>query len=173
VFADQVFVGTRTEVSVGTLYAARGLGSFIGPFLFARILGEGARALRRGVTLAYVLAAVAFAAFALAPGVAWAALAFGVTMCATSAVWVNSTQLLQLTVENDYLGRLLAVELLGLGVTLVAATLGTATLVATPGVGPRTAGLCIAAVTLAPVAMWLWVSHRYGESIDARAGVTR
>lgn len=169
VFAEQIFVrDARPALATGCLYATRGVGSLIGPFIGERIFGSHPAALRRGVSAAYLLAALGFAAFAFAPTLAWAVLAYGVATCATSAVWVNSTQLLQLTVENRFLGRVLAVEMSMLSLVLIVTTLGTSGALEA-AVAPRVVGYGVAAAGLVPFAFSMLVSARMGKRLDEAA----
>jgi hypothetical protein len=85
-------------------------------------------------------------------------------------VWVHSTQLLQLTVPNRLLGRVVAVEWAILTAAMALSTVGVAALL-DRGVTPRHAALTIAGAALATSLAWAsllgWVRPRLEAEHDA------
>jgi MFS family permease len=165
VFAEQVYSGASASLTLGWLYGARGLGAFVGPFVSHRVLGGYLLALSRGVALAFPGAALAYALFAVAPSFPLALVAFVFATSFTSTVWVNSTQLLQITVPNALLGRVLAVELALLTLGLSVASALVSTLLARDITTPRGAALCVAAAMLLPTLRWAFGHARLKRAV--------
>ena len=164
-FADQVLGGDLAR-STGWLYFARGLGALLGPLVAKRFFGDGPRSLRRGLLLSFPLAATALVGFAYAPTLGAACSAFVLTTTGTSIVWVHSTQLLQLTVEERVLGRVLAVELALLTLALATSTALVAVPLSRGWLDPRGATLLLAASMLVPAVAWFYANARWGDAID-------
>lgn len=97
-------------VTLGVMHGVRGLGTGLGPLLWARV--ERLRGTVPGIHLgtAVTLAGVAlFAAFDLPAVLVVASILWGLGMGAT---WVTSTTRLQLLTPNALLGRLAAIDLM-------------------------------------------------------------
>lgn len=168
VFADRVFPGDHAE-TMGWLLAGRGLGALVMPFVVRRFAGGDVRGLVRGVWIAIPLAVAGFLAFAGAPGVALAALALLFAHGGTSALWVASTQLLQLTVPNRVLGRVLSVELALVTIAIAGSMAFVAGLLDRGGVAPRAAGVALAALLLLPLAVWARSGRRHLAALEEAA----
>lgn len=166
VFADQLFAGDRS-ITMGWMLAGRGLGALVFPFLMHRLLGGDVRGLSRGLLFAFPLSLAAFAAFSFAPSVGLAALALFFAHGGTSTAWVGSSQLLQITVPNRVLGRMLSVDLMLVTIALAASGTGVATLLRA-GASPRLAGAVLASVQLVPFLLWARAHVRHGAAL-ARA----
>jgi hypothetical protein len=111
-FGRRIFpLGVDGALSIGLLYAARGVGAGIGPLLAQRWGGETARFLRRAIGPSFLCTAVGYVFFSQSP---WLWLALCAVMLAHiggSTQWVFSTTLLQMSVPNRLLGRVFAAEL--------------------------------------------------------------
>ncbi len=165
-FSDQVFSAgnaAAAATALGVLYAGRGLGALIGPFVARRMTGESIAGLCRALLVSFPVAAIGYLAFAGAPNVWLAAGALVVSHCGGSTVWVHSTQLLQLTVPNRLLGRVFAVELSLLTATMVVSTLVVSAML-DAGVSPRSAAVLLALLPLVVALIWgfsqSWVRRR-------------
>ena len=141
----------------------------IGPFVIQRMFSRDIRGLRGAISIVYLVTLTAFAAFALSPNVPLAMLALVVAYSGTSTAWVNSTQLLQLTVPNRLLGRVLSVELALLTLGLSFSNLTVTTLLATYAWTPRHAGLALAAMFVIPLVTWRILSASFGPTLDREA----
>jgi MFS family permease len=113
IYAGERFTppGHASSSTTGLLFAGRGLGALLGPLLTRRLFGESSAGLRRAIQFAFPLALLAITAFAFAPNAWLGALCLVFVHAGGSTCWVNSSQLLQLTVPNQLLGRVVAVEL--------------------------------------------------------------
>ena len=118
VFLFSIYAGQRFNVPsrdpssiTGLLFAGRGLGALMGPLVARRLIGESPKALRRSIQIAFPASVAAIIAFAFAPNALLGALCLVFVHAGGSTCWVNSSQLLQLTVPNSLQGRVFAVEL--------------------------------------------------------------
>lgn len=169
-FADQIF--TRNDpaaaaTAIGVLYAGRGVGAFIGPFVARRFTGESIAGLCRALVWSFPVAALGYVGFALSPSASIAALALIVAHCGGSTVWVHSTQLLQLTVPNRLLGRVFAVELSILTTTMALSTVGVAALL-DRGLGPRQAAWGMAGAAAFAALLWASAAGRVRQSLERK-----
>lgn len=166
VFADRLFRPTDVAISTGIMYGGRGLGAFVVPFVMARVFGETPRGLVRSIQWAFPVAFAAFSAFSLGLGVAPCAGALFVAHGATATVWVSSAQLLQMTVPNRVLGRVLSVELLLLTVALASSSGLAALLMGRFGLSPQRTGFAIAALLLPPFVYFTYVARRHTAALE-------
>ncbi|MEZ5979063.1 MAG: MFS transporter [Planctomycetota bacterium] len=98
----------------GLLYAARGVGTAIGPFVARRVVGTTPLALVRTIGLGFAVAAVAYALFGLASSLYVAALCVTVAHVGGGAIWVASTSFWQHSVDDRFRGRTHALDFLGM-----------------------------------------------------------
>ncbi len=110
-FGRQIFpLGVDGALSIGLLYAARGVGAGIGPLLARRFGGDGERFLRRAIGPAILLTGAGYLLVSGAPSLLLASLGVMIAHIGGSTQWVFSTSLLQLNVPNRLQGRVFAVE---------------------------------------------------------------
>lgn len=110
-------LGRDGALSIGLLYAARGVGTGIGPFLALRLGGDGSRFLRRAVAVAYFISAAGYLALSTVTALPLAALCVLFAHTGGSIQWVFSTTLLQTRVPDPFLGRIFATEYAALTLT--------------------------------------------------------
>jgi predicted MFS family arabinose efflux permease len=115
--ATETSASGRTAVATGMLYAARGLGTGLGPILARFFFGGSDVALRRQISAGFAIAAFGYALFGFADrlDVACACVAFA--HLGGSILWVASTVFLQKHVEDAYRGRAFAVEFLAMNLS--------------------------------------------------------
>ena len=150
---DRLFPSAGTT-GIGILFAARGLGTGLGPIL-ARSLFRDARRWPAVLGACVVVSAVAYAGVAVAGDVRWAVVALVVLAHAASgANWVLSTTLLQERSEDRYRGRVFATD--WLLVTLVqSVSIVTTSLLLEAGVSVPVVVLGLAVVEGAAGLLWL------------------
>ena len=150
---DRLFPSAGTT-GIGVLFAARGLGTGLGPVL-ARSLFRDARRWPAVLGACVVVSAVAYAGVAVAGDVRWAIVALVVLAHAASgANWVLSTTLLQDRAEDRYRGRVFATD--WLLVTLVQSVSIVATsLLLESGLGVGAVVLGLAVVEGGAGVLWL------------------
>jgi len=108
VFGRDVF--GAGDVGIGVLFAARGLGALIGPFIARRIVGTDDRGLLIGISGSLVCVVVCYGLFPLAPAL-WvaAALVFGAHL-GGGAQWMFSSLGLQRASPDAIRGRMFSFD---------------------------------------------------------------
>jgi MFS family permease len=140
-------LGREGALSIGLLYAARGLGAGIGPVLAQRFFGDGQRFMRRAVGLAFFFSAAGYVGFGLSPTLALAMLAVVVAHVGGSIQWSFGTSLLQMRLPERLRGRVFAIEYAGLTLTTALSSYLTG-LASDAGAAPRPLALALAGVFL-------------------------
>ncbi len=164
-------LGRDGAISIGLLYAARGLGTGVGPFLALRIGGDGPQFLRRMIGPAFFITAAGYIVFSGAPTLAVAMLAVFAAHMGGSIQWVFGTSLLQVQVPDRLRGRIFALEYAGL--TLATALSSYFTGVASDmGVGPRMLALIMVGIfiltgTLLTCVLWRGWGEAQVVSVEA------
>ncbi|MEO2093076.1 MAG: MFS transporter [bacterium] len=100
--------------ATGMLYAARGLGTGIGPILGRRFYGSTPRPLVRQIVGGFFVAALGYSLVPFTPDLASACACVFLAHMGGSSIWVASTTLLQMHVHNEFRGRVFALEFLGM-----------------------------------------------------------
>jgi predicted MFS family arabinose efflux permease len=98
-------------LAMSLLLGARGVGALIGPLLAAPWAQQKRRRLRLGILLGLTVAGVGYSLLGRAPNLALACASVALGHVGASVVWVFSTTLLQLNVEDRFRGRVFAAEL--------------------------------------------------------------
>lgn len=171
VFGEQVFpVGGRAAIGIGILYAARGIGTAIGPITMRRISGETRASMQTVIGTAFLIGGAGYIAFGSANSFA---LAIIMLMCAHaggSILWVNSTVLLQRAVEDGFRGRVFAAEFALLTLTMAASNYATGELLDRFHFSPRTVTIAIGIFFLIPGVLWFatrrWWDNGRGEQAE-------
>lgn len=135
VFGEQVYRGG--ELAIGLLFAARGLGALIGPFLARSWIGTDQGRLFVGVAIALAVFLLGYVLLPLAP-VLWAgAVCVFIAHLGGGAQWTLSTYGLQRVVPDRIRGRVFSIDF-----ALVTLTMALSTIVAgllADMLGPRAA----------------------------------
>jgi MFS family permease len=103
-------LGKEGALSMGLLYAARGVGAGIGPLLAQRLGGDTAAFFRRALGPAFVLCGLGYVLAGVSPLLLLAMLAVMTAHMGGSIQWVFSTTLIQIAAPREVLGRIFAVE---------------------------------------------------------------
>ncbi|NTW00025.1 MAG: MFS transporter [Oscillochloris sp.] len=140
-------VGQDGALSIGLLYAARGVGAGIGPILAQRLFGDGQQVMRRAVGLAFFFSALGYLGVSYAPGLAIAMLAVMIAHIGGSIQWVFSTALLQMRLPAQLRGRVFAIEYAGLTLTTALSSYLTG-VASDAGAAPRQLAIILAGVFL-------------------------
>jgi MFS family permease len=110
-FGREVFpLGVDGALSIGLLYAARGVGAGIGPLLAIRLGGDSQAFMRRAIGLAIAVTGLGYMLLAGAPTLAVAALCVLLAHMGGSVQWVFSTALLQTRAADRLRGRVFSIE---------------------------------------------------------------
>jgi predicted MFS family arabinose efflux permease len=170
IFGKQIFpLGRDGSTSIGLLYAARGFGALIGPLIADRVTSGTPRAMRRTITVAFFVSALFYLLFAQSPMLAIALLFVVGAHSGGSIQWVFSTTLLQMEVPDRFLGRVFALEMAMLTLTMSISTYVTGRIL-DAGASPRSVATILAIVFTLPGAAWFllqgWLDKT--EDDDAR-----
>jgi MFS family permease len=175
-FGRRIFpLGVDGALSIGLLYAARGVGAGIGPLLARRVGGDGEPFLRRAIGPAILLTGAGYTLFSGSPSLLLAACGVMIAHIGGSTQWVFSTALLQINVPGRLQGRVFAVEgaLLTLSTALSSYMTGVA---ADAGWGPRALALLLAGVFVLPglvLGLALWPAPRAEPRTENREPMPR
>jgi MFS family permease len=155
VFGERIFpVGRSAATGIGVLFAARGIGTAIGPIVARRIAGEGRRQMQTTIGFAFLIGGAFYIAFGTAKSFLFALLALGLAHTGGSILWVFSTVLLQRDVEDNFRGRVFAAELALLTLTMAASNYFIGELLDRFGWSPRVVTAGVGIFFLLPGLLW-------------------
>lgn len=161
VFGEKIFpIGGKGAIGIGVLYAARGIGTAIGPIAARRIGGETRKSLQAAIGISFFIGGVFYIAFGLATNFVLALIVLVLAHAGGSTLWVNSTVLLQQTVEDRYRGRVFAAELTLFMLTMAASNYVCGELLDRFNYSPRTLTIGIGALFILPAILW-FVTQRW------------
>ena len=175
VFGEKIFrlslagVG-GAALGMSVLYAARGVGTAIGPVLMRRFYGKTRQQMQRTIGLSFVVAGIFYVCFG-AEG------SFGLALCwlaiahmAGSVLWVFSTVLLQATVEDEFRGRVFAAELMLMTLAMAASNYATGEALDRFQISPRAVTIAIGLFFILPGVLWLLTRRWWDRAPAPRAG---
>lgn len=147
IWGDRVFrIGRTAAGGIGALFAARGIGTAIGPIAarrWAKTHGEGAR---RTIAWGYLICGGFFIGASLARSLPLAMLCLIGSGIGTAVTWVFSTVALQQETTDRVRGRVFAAEQSLFTLTVSISMLATGRALDHPGWTPRGVGLGLSAV---------------------------
>ena len=163
VFGERIFpVGKSAATGIGVLFAARGIGTAVGPIVARRIAGEGKKRLQVSIGIAFLIGGTFYFAFGASRSFVLALLVLGIAHTGGSILWVFSTVLLQRSVEDSFRGRVFAAELALLTLTMAASNYLTGELLDRFGINPRLVTMGIGVFFLIPGITW-FVTQRWWD----------
>lgn len=169
VFGEKIFpLGKDASTGIGVLFAARGIGTAVGPIVARRISGEGKKSMQVWIGIAFLIGGVFYIAFGWSKSFVVALIVLGLAHTGGSILWVFSTVLLQRGVEDRFRGRVFAAELALLTLTMAISNYATGELLDRFGLSPRTVAIGIGALFLLPGVAWL-VTQRWWNIEDHAA----
>lgn len=155
VFGEKVFpVGGSGATGIGILYAARGIGTAIGPIVMRRFAGETRERMQTGIGISFLIGGVFYIAFGAATNFTLALVMLFIAHAGGSIVWVNSTVLLQRIVKDDFRGRVFATEFMLLTLTMAASNYATGELLDRFGYSPRAVTIGMGMLFIFPAILW-------------------
>jgi MFS family permease len=174
VFGEKIFpIAGKPAFGIGILYAARGIGTAIGPILMRRVSGETRESMQTGIGTAFLIGGAGYIAFGGASGFALAIFVLMFAHAGGSILWVNSTVLLQRAVEDSFRGRVFAAELALLTLTMAASNYATGELLDRFRFHPRAVTIGIGVFFLIPGLLWFatrrWWNNGRGEQAEEGA----
>jgi len=163
VFGEKIFpVGKSAATGIGVLFAARGIGTAVGPIVARRIAGEGKKRMQVTIGIAFLIGGAFYIAFGWATSFVVALLVLGLAHTGGSILWVFSTVLLQRGVEDNFRGRVFAAELALLTLTMAISNYATGELLDRFGLNARTVAIGIGALFVLPGVAW-FVTERWWD----------
>lgn len=171
VFGEKIFpVGKSAATGIGVLFAARGIGTAIGPIIARRISGEGAKRMQISIGIAFLIGGVFYVAFGSTNFFVIALLVLGIAHTGGSILWVFSTVLLQRAVEDNFRGRVFAAELALLTLTMAASNYLTGEMLDRYNFSPRVVTIGIGVIFIIPGICWFltqgWWDRGREEHVD-------
>ncbi len=155
VFGERIFtVGRSAATGIGVLFAARGIGTAVGPIVARRISGEGRARMQRTIGIAFLIGGAGYIAFGSSKNFVFALIVLGLAHTGGSILWVFSTVLLQRGVEDRFRGRVFAAELALLTLTMAASNYFTGELLDRFGWSPRIVTVGVGTLFLLPGIFW-------------------
>lgn len=155
VFGERIFpVGKDAAGGIGVLFAARGIGTAVGPIVARRISAESDRRMQASIGISFVIAGIFYSAFGSATSFVFALVVLGIAHCGGSILWVFSTVMLQRSVEDSFRGRVFAAELALLTLTMAASNYVTGELLDRFQISPRIVTVGIGIFFLIPGVTW-------------------
>jgi hypothetical protein len=128
--------------------------------------------MRQAISVAFFVSAAFYFMFAQAPVLAVALICVIGAHSGGSIQWVFSTTLLQMTVPDKFLGRVFALEMALLTLTMSLSTYVTGLGVDSPGIGPRMMATLLGAAFVVPGIAWLMLQKKLDRSDQARTPAT-
>lgn len=161
IFGRQIFpMGRDGSTSIGLFYAARGVGAMIGPMIARAVGGTSPRTMRQAITLSFFVSAIFYLLLAQAPILVVAlACVIGAHM-GGSIQWVYSTTLLQMYVPDRFLGRVFALDLALVTLTMSISTYFTGWGLDSAGFSARTMATALGLSFVVPGIIFLVIDHR-------------
>jgi hypothetical protein len=167
VFGERIFpAGNSAATGIGVLFAARGIGTALGPIVARRISGEGKRPMQASIGIAFLIGGLFYIAFGSTSSFIVALIVLGVAHMGGSILWVFSTVLLQRDVEDGFRGRVFAAELALLTLTMAASNYATGELLDRFGFSPRSVAVGMGVIFLIPSAIW-FATRRWWDRDEA------
>jgi MFS family permease len=143
-----------TFFGMSLLFGARGIGALLGPLFASRWTGQRESRLRNSVVLGFLCGAVGYLLLGSAHNI-WVAFAVIVfAQAGTTTVWVVSTTLLHLNVEDRFLGRIFGAEL-AISMFVLAAVSWIAGQALDAGVSPPAVARATGAAMFLPTLLWV------------------
>ena len=173
VFGEKVFpVGNSPAIGIGVLFAARGIGTAIGPIVARRIAGEGKERQQASIGVAFLISGLFYVLFGSTASFVIALLVLGIAHTGGSILWVFSTVLLQREVQDRFRGRVFAAELALLTLTMAASNYATGELLDRFQLSPRLVVIAIGIFFMIPGIVWFitqgWWDRDTPESQEAK-----
>ena len=163
VFGERIFpVGKDAAGGIGVLFAARGIGTAVGPILARRIAGEGNRRMQVSIGIAFLIASVFYILFGSATSFIFALVVLGIAHCGGSILWVFSTVILQRSVVDNFRGRVFAAELALVTLTMAASNYVTGELLDRFNISPRIVTIGVGTFFMLPGIMW-FITQRWWD----------
>lgn len=170
VFGERIFpAGGSAARGISILYAARGIGTAIGPFVARRLAGDTRARMQRAIGLSFLVGGAFYVAFGLSTSFPVAVVVLAAAHAGGSVLWMFSTVLLQQRVEDDFRGRVFAAELMLITLTLAASNYATGEALDRFHFSPRSVTVAIGLFFCLPGLLWL-LTRRWWDTGERDPG---
>ncbi len=174
VFGERVFpLGSSAATGIGALFAARGIGTAVGPIIARRISGEGTKPMQATIGIAFLIGGAFYIAFGSTRSFIVALIVLGLAHMGGSILWVFSTVLLQRDVEDSFRGRVFAAELALLTFTMAASNYLTGEMLDRFGLSPRWVTVGIGVLFVVPGIIWFTTRRWWDRGHEKPGEVVR
>jgi MFS family permease len=164
VFGERVYpVAGKAATGIGVLFMARGIGTAFGPMLARRWTGETRKQMQIAIGIAFLIGGAFYIAFGVTPSFGFALLFLAIAHMGGSILWVFSTVLLQLSVEDKFRGRVFAAEAALTTLTMAASNYVVAELMDRFGFSPRVVTAGVGIFFLLPGIIWFATQKRWDQ----------
>jgi MFS family permease len=154
------------------LYAARGIGTALGPVFARRLAGDNRARMQTTIGLSFLVGGIFYAAFGGATNYVLAISMLMIAHMGGSILWVFSTVLLQTSVEDNFRGRVFAAELALLTLTMAASNYAVGELLDRFNFSPRAVTVGIGILFLLPGFLWFatarWWNRENRSSLHSK-----
>jgi MFS family permease len=163
VFGEKIFpVGKNAAGGIGVLFAARGIGTAVGPIVARRIAGEVDRRMQASIGIAFLIGGIFYMLFGSATSFIFALVVLGIAHCGGSILWVFSTVILQRSVVDNFRGRVFAAELALVTLTMAASNYVTGELLDRFQISPRIVTVGVGTFFMLPGIVW-FITQRWWD----------
>jgi MFS family permease len=171
VFGERIFpVGKDAAGGIGVLFAARGIGTAVGPIVARRISGEVNRRMQASIGIAFLIGGVFYILFGSATSFVFALVVLGIAHCGGSLLWVFSTVILQRAVVDSFRGRVFAAEMALVTLTMAASNYVTGELLDRFNISPRIVTVGVGTFFMLPGLVW-FITQRWWDREERVARV--
>ncbi len=171
VFGEKIFpVGKNAAGGIGVLFAARGIGTAVGPIVARRIAGEVNTRMQVSIGIAFLIGGVFYILFGTATSFVFALVVLGIAHCGGSILWVFSTVILQRSVVDSFRGRVFAAEMALVTLTMAASNYVTGELLDRFQISPRIVTVGVGTFFMLPGIVW-FVTQRWWDREERVARV--
>ncbi len=153
--ADHLDPARGAMLAMSALMAARGIGSFAGPFFGSFWTGQSGSRMRLGILIGFLMGSAGFLGLAAAPSLALASLSMLVANAGTSIGWVFSTTLIQQLSEDRFRGRVFSTDFAFM-VSAMSLSTYLSGIFIDAGASARAVALGTGVVALVPAALWIF-----------------
>ena len=155
VFGEKIFpIRGSGATGIGVLYAARGIGTALGPIAARHVGDESPRSMQTAIGLAFLMGGIFYIGFGASTNFSLAIIMLVVAHAGGSILWVNSTVLLQYAVEDNFRGRVFAADFTLLTLTMAISNYATGELLDRFGFSARAVTIGIGVLFLLPAVLW-------------------
>jgi MFS family permease len=130
IFATQLFlINGNSELSLGILYSALGLGALIGPIMINLVNDGSVKRMRRLIMLGFIFSLLSWPILGWAGSLITVAIAIFIRAMGGSINWTYSSIIIQKTAPDAKLGRMFSLDMVGFYFSTVVSTLAHGALV--------------------------------------------